>query len=315
MAVAPTTWHVIAGFSQLLPSDSGNTEAVDQFYPRTLTIYAGDRVTWTINTRNEVHTITFAPDPMLRKLEDPQTQLSMQMVNGKQQLVVNPAVFFPSAQGPLVEQDSGSAKTLLNCGAIGPAGTPNPQSCTITFPNAGTYAYDCLLHSAIPGSPDMDGVIKVLPRPQATAHAYTVWAGTGNAIDANDGFWPPHLNIHVGDQVTWKSGGVLLHTVSFGIDPAKTPLFVPAGKGPHGPILAVNPLIAFPIEPKDGVYNGGVASSGVIGLGGNYVNLPGQVFLKAVFSLTFAKPGTYTYYCLVHGPLMKGTITVLPAGQ
>jgi plastocyanin len=314
-ATMPTTWHVIAGFSQLLPTATGNTEAVNQFYPRTLTIYAGDRVTWTVNAQNEAHTITFGPDSILRKLEDPQAQTSLKMIGGKQQLVANPAVFFPSSRGPLVETDRGSATTLLNCGIIGPAGAPTAQSCTITFPNVGTFAYDCLLHSAIPGSPDMDGVIKVIARPQPSTHSWTVWAGTGNAIDANDGFWPPHLTIHVGDKVTWKSGGVLFHTVSFGIDPRKVPLFVPAGTGPQGPILAFNPKIAFPIMPKGGVYSGGVASSGVFGLGGNYANLPGQRFLKAVFSLTFATPGTYTYYCLVHAPSMTGTITVLPAGQ
>jgi plastocyanin len=311
----PTTWHVIAGFSQLLPSDTSNPEAVNQFYPRTLTIYAGDRVTWTDNSQAEPHTVTFAPDPMLRKLEDPQVQASLKMINGKQQLVANPAVFFPSAQGPLVERDAGSAKTLVSCGVIGPAGTPNPQSCTITFPNVGTYAYDCLLHSGIPGSPDMDGVIKVIARPQPDTHNWTVWAGTGNAVDANNGFWPPHLTIHVGDKVTWESGSVLFHTVSFGLDPRKTPPLIPVGKGAQGPILAFNPLIAFPIVPKDGIYHGGVASSGVFGLGGNYANLPGQRFLKAVFSLTFDTSGTYTYYCMVHAPLMKGTVTVLPAGQ
>ena len=124
----PTTWHVIAGFSQLLPTETGNTEAVNQFYPRTLTIYAGDRVTWTVNAQNEAHTVTFGPDSILRKLEDPQVQASVKMISGKQQLVANPAVFFPSAQGPLVEQDSGSATTLLNCGIIGPAGAPTAQS-------------------------------------------------------------------------------------------------------------------------------------------------------------------------------------------
>jgi len=184
-----------------------------------------------------------------------------------------------------------------------------------TFPNVGAYAYDCLLHSAIPGSSDMDGVIKVIARPRPSTHNWTVRAGMGNAIDANDGFWPQHLTIHVGDRVTWTSGGVDFHTVSFGIDPRKVALLLPVGKGPRGPILAFNPQIAFPQMPKSGVYSGGVASSGIVGLGGNYANLPGQVFLKAVFSLTFDTPGTYTYYCLVHAPLMMGTITVLPAGQ
>jgi hypothetical protein len=74
---------------------------------------------------------------------------------------------------------------------------------------------------------------------------------------------------------------------------------------------AVNPQVAFPIVPKDGVYRGGVASSG---LTGNYVNLPGQRFLAAPFALTFARAGVYTYACLVH-PGMAGTITVLPRGD
>src|SRR5579883_3401623 len=272
IGVAPRTWHVIAGFSQALPKGNDSTQAVNQFYPRVLTIYAGDSVRWTVNAFNEVHTVTFAPDPLLRHLEDPQQQILPKVVNGKQVMVFNPAVLFPSARGPLVESDSGSAKTLLNCGFIGPAGTPGAQSCTITFPNVGTYAYDCLLHSGIPGSPDMDGVIKVIARPQPSIHNWTVWAGTGNAIDANNGFWPPHLTIHVGDKVTWQSGSVLFHTVSFGVDPSKLPLLVPVGKGPQGPILAFNPQIAFPQVPKGGVYSGGVASSGIFGLGGNYAN-------------------------------------------
>ena len=35
---------------------------------------------------------------------------------------------------------------------------------------------------------------------------------------------------------------------------------------------------------------------------------PGQSY-----TFTFPKPGVYTYYCLAHAPLMKGTITVVPA--
>ncbi len=309
------TWHVIAGYSQMLPQANGNTEAVNQFYPRTLTIYAGDKVTWTVNAANEAHTVTFAPDPVLRKLEDPNAVATPKMINGKQVFVANPTIFFPSSPGPLVETDAGSAKTLLNCGAIGPVGSPNPQACTITFPNVGSYAYDCLFHAGIPGYGDMDGVVKVLPRPQSTARSWMVWAGTGTPTDANNGFFPPSLTIHVGDSVSWKSGSVFFHTVSFGIDPRKTPLLVPVGKSAHGPILAINPLIFNPILPKGGIYSGGMASSGIFALPGNYANLPGQKFLKGKFSLTFVKPGVYTYYCLVHAPLMKGIITVLPAGQ
>lgn len=311
---APRTWHVIAGFSQLLPSGNANTEAVNQFYPRTLTIYPGDRVTWTVNAAQELHTVTFAPDPVLRRLEDPQRQGLPTMINGKQVIVANPAVFFPSSRGPLVERDSGAATTLLNCGGIGPAGVPGAlQTCTITFPNVGTYAYDCLLHSGIPGLPDMDGVIRVIPRPEPANHMWTVWAGTGSSRDTDTGFFPPNLTIRAGDSVTWQSGGERFHTVSFGIDPRKVHFFVPVGKNADGPILAFNPLIFSPIVPRGGLYTGGVASSGILGLGGNYVNLPGQTFLEHPFVLTFLKPGVYRYYCLVHAPLMVGTVTVLPA--
>jgi plastocyanin len=50
---APRTWHVVAEFSQKLPQGNGSTEAVNQFYPRTLTIYPGDKVTFTDNATNE----------------------------------------------------------------------------------------------------------------------------------------------------------------------------------------------------------------------------------------------------------------------
>ncbi len=310
---APRNWRVIAGFTQVLPGKNGNTEAVNQFYPRVRTIYAGDSVTWTDNSTSEAHTVTFGPDPLLRKLENPQNQIVPQAVSGKQILTLSPAVFLPSAPGPLVETDAGSAKTVLNCGLIGPVGAPGAQSCTVTFPNPGTYSYDCLLHSGIPGNADMDGKIVVLPRPAPQNKTWTVWAGTGTATDANNGFFPPDLTIRAGDSVSWKSGGVLFHTVSFGLDPRKIPLAIPVGKDAHGaPILEVNPAITTPVIPAGGVYTGGVANSGV-GLTGNYAALPGQTFIKAPFVLTFSKPGVYRYYCLIH-PGMAGVIRVVAAG-
>ncbi len=310
---APRTWHVVVGFTQVLPRGSGSPESVNQFYPRTLTIYPGDKVTFTDNATNEPHTVTFGPDRLLRPLEDPRNAASLKVIDGKKVLVLNRAKWFASAPGPLVETDRGAATHLLNCGLIGPAGTSGPQSCTVTFPYVGTYTYECLVHSGIPGMADMDGVIKVIPRPQPANHTWTVQAGTGTATDTLNGFVPAQLTIHVGDRVTWKSGGVHLHTVSFGLDPRTTPLFVPVGKDKHGPILAWNPRVFDPIVPKDGIYQGGVASSGVAALTGNYANLPGQTFLQTPFTLTFTKPGIYKYYCLIH-PGMAGTITVLAKG-
>ena len=333
---APRTWRVIAGFTQALPAGNANTEMVNQFYPRRLTIYQGDSVTWTINSHSQYHTVTFGPDSRLRWLENPQNQGVRKVINGKKVFVYNPAVlpvYFvhsscrPSGaialvcnptRGPLVERDAGFDRTVLSCGGIvnAPAFPAAPQSCAVTFPNVGTYAYECLLHSGIPGNKeDMDGVVKVIPRPHAVNHVWTVWAGTGSATDEEAGFFPPRLTIRVGDSVTWKAGGAHFHTVTFGLNPRKVPLQMQVGKDAHGrPILADTPLVDDPILPKGGVYMGGIASSGFLGLGGNYLNLPGQVFLKAPFTLKFGRPGVYRYYCLFHGPLMTGVITVLPAG-
>ena len=317
---APRTWRVIAGFTQALPPGNANTEMVNQFYPRRLTIYQGDSVTWTINSHSQYHTVTFGTESRLRWLENPQNQGVRKVINGKKVFVLNPAVLpvlLPPAHEPLVERDAGFDRTVLSCGTI--ANSPAfraPQSCTVTFPNVGTYAYECLLHSGIPGNKeDMDGVVKVIPRPQPVNRTWTVWAGTGSVTDENAGFLPPRLTIRVGDSVTWKSGGEHAHTVTFGLDPRKVPKEMLVGKDAHGrPIRADNPLVDDPILPRGGIYMGGIASSGFLGLGGNYLNLPSQVFLKAPFTLKFGRPGVYRYYCLDHGPRMTGVITVLPAG-
>jgi len=310
----PRTWQVIAGFSQALPPGSDSTEAVNAFYPRVLTVYAGDAVTWTDNSTREPHTVTFGPVALLRTLEDPRAQMLRATRQGRPILLVNPAVAFPTARGRLVERDPGAGRTLLSCGAIGPSGVPtNPQSCTITFPTVGTYDYACLFHAGMPGNPTMDGTVRVLPRPRPTHHTWTIRAGSGTMTDADDGFAPMTLTIRAGDSVTWISGGSRNHTVSFGLDPRAVQEITPVGFGPTGPILAYNPRVVDPLLPRQGRYTGGVASSGLRGLAGNWANLPGQTFLATPFTLTFPRPGVYTYVCLVHAPFMRGAIIVVPA--
>lgn len=116
------------------------------------------------------------------------------------------------------------------------------------------------------------------------ANSWPVHAGSGSPTDANDGFVPEHLTAHVGDNVNWVSGGVLFHTVSFGIDPRKTPLLVPVATGPQGPTLALNPVIYTPVMPAGGMYTGGVANSG-LAVQGNHQDLPGEKAVKAPFAL------------------------------
>ncbi len=82
-------------------------------------------------------------------------------------------------------------------------------------------------------------------------------------------------------------------------------MFVQA-RGKNGEsTLAINPQIAFP--------SGGSTYDGT-----GYVN-SGLLFMLAgkntppIYKLTFTRPGTYEYDCLLHKG-MDGTITVLPKG-
>jgi plastocyanin len=138
------------------------------------------------------------------------------------------------------------------------------------------------------------------PSPQT----FTVLVGADDAsVGANlDAYFPATLQIHVGDTVNWKLNSKEIHNVAF-LAGAKTPSFViPVPNGQPGELM-LNPQAAFPAAPKDGQYDGSTfASSGVMGLA------PGQL---QDFSLTFTKPGTYAYLCIIHNDeKMRATIVV-----
>jgi len=159
---------------------------------------------------------------------------------------------------------------------------------------------------------------KILPD-IATAKATTtpshVAAGVGNegvhnVLDAD--FVLKDIQVKVGDSVTWTVNGV--HTVSFNApEDARTLLakgndggyhlsekaVIPTGFTPPdtGPPPTGGPPANGPPPPVDaGKWDGtGFFSSGIM-FGGD-------------FSVTFTKPGTFDYICLIH-PNMKGTVTV-----
>jgi len=134
-------------------------------------------------------------------------------------------------------------------------------------------------------------------------------------------FYPDNITIHVGDSVTWKknSDGEP-HTVTFLGPDDKLPDFLasaPGGPPPQlpasGPFpkLNVNPAVVFPAGGN--TYDGSAfTSSGALA-----DNIPGP----PVYNLTFTKPGTYKYVCLIHTAQypdgsrspMVGTVTVVAA--
>jgi plastocyanin len=118
-------------------------------------------------------------------------------------------------------------------------------------------------------------------------------------------FLPRTVTVSVGDTVMWRFLG--FHTVTFLGNNPPPDLFVP-GPGPGE--LSAGPAffpIPFPPAPGAATYDGsGVLSSGTPSEEGGAETPP--------FAVTFTRPGTYTYVCLVH-PGQTGTVVVLPAGS
>ncbi len=99
-------------------------------------------------------------------------------------------------------------------------------------------------------------------------------------------YLPGSVRVVTGSTVEWRLPGPEPHSVTF----------VPPGEAPP-PARSSVPAA----RPFDGT---ALASSGVTSGGGG----PSDAF-----EVTFGKPGTYTYVCLVH-PLMTGSVEVVDAG-
>lgn len=119
-----------------------------------------------------------------------------------------------------------------------------------------------------------------------TTRDFSVWANA---------FFPRKIEIATGDTVVWKFAGV--HNVAF-LGGEKYPALLVA----DGERLSFNPLVAFPAGGSTfdgtGYHNSGMSPDSP------------ALFVKYTYTLTFTKPGTYDYVCVVHGPGMGGTVEV-----
>ncbi len=285
----PMSWSLQAGASSVQEANQGL-----QFYPTSMTIDAGDSVTWTFPA-GEPHTVTF----------------------------LGPRASPPPPNDPSVQAPAGGSSydgTVYTSSGFKLLG----QAYTLTFPKAGTYKYYCLIHG-----PEMVGTITVqntgaaYPKAQSqyTSIAQSMIAGDLSKAAGSVNEFPytiggPHLaagiapglnsappatstvvrfldgksetnqtvTIARGQTITWTNlSNNFPHTVTFGI------------VGQPFPNLP-------PFAPPSGgtTYDGtAVTNSGVMN--------PGQSY-----SLTFPKSGTYTYHCLFHDDTenMIGTVVV-----
>jgi len=141
-----------------------------------------------------------------------------------------------------------------------------------------------------------------VPAPQEIV----VSAGAGQDVIAVNAFFPEKVHIRVGDTLTWKIGSDEPHTASFlteeGVPPDPVPI---PGGGPTD--IMLNPVGFFstrapdaPVESYDGT---GYRNSGFLSVG--KVTPPNESY-----SLTFDKPGTYQYICVIHPATMHGEVVV-----
>lgn len=309
---ASTTWTVKAGAAG---ADQG-IQAL-RFRPQVITINEGDTVQWKL-TASE-HTIFFPAGGKLPEL----------IVPGKQkgQLLWNAEIFFPSpkktydGKGPL----SGGA-LLADPGA--------PKSYVITFTKAGTYNYVCAFHPGMEGKVIVQSSGSAYPKTQAEydqiaaqeaqttlAKAQALRNAAKPIVTASGGrnvytlnlvgstqdaisvyrFPAQKLTIRRGDSVTWVTKDPPeLHTVTFGSKRGLEIVTVKAQKqGP--PLLLVTPEA---IAPTGGTVHRG---SGFYNSGFLLTEGPGV----RSYTLTFSRPGTFEYICLVHDTFgMKATIIV-----
>ncbi|MHB8672629.1 MAG: cupredoxin domain-containing protein [Candidatus Limnocylindrales bacterium] len=284
-AATPQTWNVDAG-----AGDATGVSAA-KFYTPTLTIDAGDTVTWKVG--GNAHTIAFlAPAQALPGPED------------------------PTSQAP-AGGTSYDGTTFTNSGIVVPV--PGHNTYSLTFPTSGSFAYHCLIHPGMSGNLTVNPAGTAYPQDQAavTAAAQTAEAAdiaTGHQLEASftptsttnaDGtktyslaagvgangisilrFISSSLHVRVGDSVTWTN-----------VDSSGEPHSVSFGTEPHGPTANA---------PAGGsTYAGGSAfvSSGLF-LG---APIPGP----HAYTLKFTKAGSYNYICVLHDVVgMVGSINV-----
>jgi plastocyanin len=144
----------------------------------------------------------------------------------------------------------------------------------------------------------------------ATPRTWTVRVGSQSANLAVQGarFLPGDVTIDAGDTVRWAAWSAEIHTVTFFKNGA-----------PQEELAPFNPADPLQTTPQGGstfapntYFNSGLITT--VPAGGDFGPFPPGTPHFTSYGLTFPSPGTYTYYCLVHGIMMVGVVHVQPSG-
>jgi plastocyanin len=305
------------------------TYDANAFLPGSVTVHVGDKVKFNING---FHTVTFGdqsktplflPDPG-KPSGEKDSQGNPFWFSDKDRLIANPAAVFP--------------KPGVNSGISMGDGPPAPF--VKTFKKTGTFAYFCAVH------PGMKGTVKVVAKgakiPSAAAvkkaakkqlSGYaakaraadkagqsapnTIQAGADGNGFVNYAYYPAKATVPVNTPVTLQMApnSSESHTFSFGPEAALMALvqnqIAPAADSAPGgpPTLVASSMVHLQSDATLPAYDGtnhgdGFWNTGLLASPGRPIgNFPTKQ------TITFSKPGTYTYICLLH-PEMKGTVEV-----
>jgi plastocyanin len=135
------------------------------------------------------------------------------------------------------------------------------------------------------------------PAPQPRTWQVAVGEETPNAAIQGMAFLPGEVWINQGDKIIWTANAGEIHTVTF----------LATGQ----PLKPFNPGDNTQLYPQGGSSYDGFSyfNSGVM------TNKTNSGFpAQTTYQLTFDTTGNFTYYCLVHGQMMRGTVHVRPAG-
>jgi plastocyanin len=304
----PSQVSVLAG----LNDQQDPNIAVTEFLPEAISVKAGAAIEWRFSGP-EPHSVTFLPPG--------QTAPSPESPEGA-------ALFAPS----LPPVSSYDGKSLVNSG-LRPLGPAPAQPFLLTFPTAGQYTYQCIIHPLMTGKITVVGdgstvdtqadineradtelnkwldegraakkkLTDAAPRQAANPDGSTTWTyEMGATTEHADvlAFVPDSGEIKPGDSVTFVNNSLAPHTATFaaGGQAPQDPTD-PASLVPTGPS-------PFTLKPAGGPYNSGLLPPAAP---------PSAPPPEAARSYTFLVPeaGTYAYACVFHAPSgMGGSIKV-----
>jgi plastocyanin len=312
--------------------------AINQFMPSRLVIAAGDSVTF---SSGSFHTVTYAPKPFPLILPDPAkgTYAGLEDAAGSPfyfdtlgKFIYNGQAFAPFGPKTI------SGKTPVSSGGLSPQGPKSPPAtATYAFPQAGTYKLFCTLHpgmkatvvvkpagSAVPKTPDQvkaQALLQMskgyeqgiaLAKSTKPAGANTVVMGVGGKVSLF-AYYPKVLKVKAGTTVNFVNKAPSeVHNIVFGPKKylqqwGKTTDLMP--QGPTSP-NQVTPILPYGTDPKGASYDG--ASTHGNGFFATQLTAGAPIGLPRSSKVTFTAPGTYKYFCWIHGPDMGGTIVVTP---